>query len=68
MAHGSFGTAINCMDGRTQLPVNEYLKSVIILILLIPLPNRVRLKFWRIICRVGINKTKSKNIGRSSWL
>jgi hypothetical protein len=27
MAHGVFGTAINCMDGRTQLPVNEYLKS-----------------------------------------
>jgi hypothetical protein len=27
MAHGTFGTAINCMDGRTQLPVNEYLKS-----------------------------------------
>lgn len=27
MAHGSFGTAINCMDGRTQLPVNEYLRN-----------------------------------------
>jgi len=27
MAHGTFGTAINCMDGRTQLPVNEYLRS-----------------------------------------
>ncbi|MDD4169859.1 MAG: hypothetical protein PHD36_06350 [Desulfotomaculaceae bacterium] len=27
MAHGVFGTAINCMDGRTQLPVNEYLKK-----------------------------------------
>lgn len=27
MAHGIFGTAINCMDGRTQLPVNEYLKT-----------------------------------------
>ena len=23
----SFGTAINCMDGRTQLPVNVYLKQ-----------------------------------------
>jgi Putative carbonic anhydrase len=23
----SFGTAINCMDGRTQLPVNAYLKQ-----------------------------------------
>ena len=22
----TFGTAINCMDGRTQLPVNEYLR------------------------------------------
>lgn len=27
MAKGNFGTAINCMDGRTQLPVNEYLKK-----------------------------------------
>ncbi|OPY59884.1 MAG: hypothetical protein A4E56_03042 [Pelotomaculum sp. PtaU1.Bin065] len=27
MGHGFFGTAINCMDGRTQLPVNEYLKK-----------------------------------------
>jgi len=23
----SFGTAINCMDGRTQLPVNTFLKQ-----------------------------------------
>jgi len=27
MARGVFGTAINCMDGRTQLPVNEYLRG-----------------------------------------
>jgi len=27
MAHGIFGTAINCMDGRTQLPVNEFLRN-----------------------------------------
>jgi len=27
MAHGSFGTAINCMDGRVQLPVIEYLSK-----------------------------------------
>jgi hypothetical protein len=27
MAHGVFGTTINCMDGRTQLPVNEYLRN-----------------------------------------
>lgn len=27
MAHGVFGTAINCMDGRTQLSVNEYLRK-----------------------------------------
>jgi hypothetical protein len=26
MSHGSFATAINCMDGRTQLPVIEWLK------------------------------------------
>jgi hypothetical protein len=26
MGHGSFVTAINCMDGRTQLPVNEWLR------------------------------------------
>ncbi len=25
----SFCTAINCMDGRTQLPVNEYLRNVL---------------------------------------
>ena len=23
----SFGTAINCMDGRTQLPINAYLRQ-----------------------------------------
>lgn len=27
MSHGKFGTAINCMDGRTQLPVNTWLKA-----------------------------------------
>lgn len=27
MAKGKFVTAINCMDGRVQLPVIEYLKS-----------------------------------------
>lgn len=27
MSHGKFATAINCMDGRTQLPVIEYLKN-----------------------------------------
>ena len=24
---GKFATAINCMDGRTQIPVNEWLRS-----------------------------------------
>ena len=27
MSHGRFVTAINCMDGRTQLPVNEWLRK-----------------------------------------
>jgi len=27
MAHGKFCTAINCMDGRTQRPVIEYLEK-----------------------------------------
>ncbi|MBU8932843.1 MAG: hypothetical protein KOO62_02440 [candidate division Zixibacteria bacterium] len=27
MANGIFVTAINCMDGRTQLPVNEWLRT-----------------------------------------
>ena len=27
MSNGEFATAINCMDGRTQLPVFEYLKD-----------------------------------------
>lgn len=27
MAHGTFGTAINCMDGRAQEPVIAYLKQ-----------------------------------------
>jgi hypothetical protein len=26
MSHGSFAAAINCMDGRTQLPVIEWMK------------------------------------------
>lgn len=26
-SHGTFATAINCMDGRTQLPVNEWVKK-----------------------------------------
>ncbi|MEW5947762.1 MAG: carbonic anhydrase [bacterium] len=26
MASGSFATAVNCMDGRTQLPVIEWMK------------------------------------------
>lgn len=27
MAHGKFGTAINCMDGRAQLPVIAWMKE-----------------------------------------
>ena len=27
MAEGTFATVVNCMDGRTQLPVIEYLKK-----------------------------------------
>lgn len=27
MAEGKFATAINCMDGRTQLPVNQWMKD-----------------------------------------
>jgi len=27
MSHGTFATAINCMDGRTQLSVNEWMKN-----------------------------------------
>lgn len=27
MAHGRFGTAINCMDGRTQFPVANWMKE-----------------------------------------
>ena len=27
MSHGKFGTAINCMDGRAQLPVINWMKS-----------------------------------------
>ncbi len=27
MAHGKFGTAINCMDGRTQFPVSNWMKE-----------------------------------------
>lgn len=27
MAHGTFGTAINCMDGRAQLPVIAWMKE-----------------------------------------
>jgi hypothetical protein len=27
MHHGKFGTAINCMDGRAQLPVTQWLKQ-----------------------------------------
>lgn len=27
MSHGTFATTINCMDGRTQLPINDFIKS-----------------------------------------
>ena len=27
MSYGSFATAINCMDGRTQIPVIEYIRK-----------------------------------------
>ena len=27
MAEGKFGTAINCMDGRTQIPVSDWIKE-----------------------------------------
>ena len=25
--HASFATAINCMDGRTQLPINQWMRN-----------------------------------------
>ncbi len=31
MSHGKFGTAINCMDGRAQLPVTNWMKSKYVL-------------------------------------
>jgi hypothetical protein len=31
MAKGNFGTVINCMDGRTQLPVNDFLRKEYVL-------------------------------------
>lgn len=49
MAHGIFGTAINCMDGRTQLPVNEYLR------------NRYRLDFVDTITEPGPVKIMAEN-------
>lgn len=27
MAHGKFATVMNCMDGRTQLPANEWIRK-----------------------------------------
>ena len=27
MAHGTFATALNCIDGRAQLPVNEWMRK-----------------------------------------
>jgi hypothetical protein len=27
MAEGTFGTMINCMDGRTQIPANEWMRE-----------------------------------------
>lgn len=27
MSHGKFATVINCMDGRTQLPANDWIKE-----------------------------------------
>jgi hypothetical protein len=27
MSYGSFATAINCMDGRTQIPVIDYIRK-----------------------------------------
>ncbi|MFZ3131565.1 MAG: carbonic anhydrase [Desulfosporosinus sp.] len=50
MAHGAFGTAINCMDGRTQLPVNEYLK------------NRFKLDFIDTITEPGPVKILAENL------
>ncbi|KGP76641.1 hypothetical protein JT05_03690 [Desulfosporosinus sp. Tol-M] len=50
MAHGTFGTAINCMDGRTQLPVNEYLR------------NRFKLEFIDTITEPGPVKILAENL------
>ena len=27
MSHGKFGTAINCMDGRVQIPITNWMKG-----------------------------------------
>lgn len=52
---GKFATAINCMDGRVQIPVIEYIKSkyevdYVDMITLWPLHPRLKLLVSQIYC------------------
>ncbi len=48
--HGTFATAINCMDGRVQLPVTEWLK------------NTYRVDYVDMITEPGPNKILAENV------
>ncbi|MDM8534258.1 hypothetical protein QUF55_06070 [Clostridiaceae bacterium HSG29] len=48
--HGSFVTTVNCMDGRVQIPVNEYLI------------NKYKADYVDTITEAGPNKILAENI------
>ena len=47
--HGSFATAINCMDGRVQMPANEWIKK------------RLKVDYVDVITEPGPNKILADN-------
>jgi len=71
MSEGKFATVINCMDGRTQLPVNEWMKREFkvdyVDTITEPGPNKILAenKDVELIKRrvlISVNKHGSKNI------
>ncbi|MEA1975457.1 MAG: carbonic anhydrase [Bacillota bacterium] len=51
--HGNFVTTVNCMDGRVQIPVNEYLT------------NKYKADYVDTITEAGPNKILAENINKT---
>jgi len=65
MAEGTFATAINCMDGRVQLPVIEYLKNKLGVDYVDMITNKLGVDYVDMITEPGPIKFLADNVDKA---